>query len=259
MSSIQPPTHPPAKLTDITLPWQDSLSWQPTEQQVQQFQALYELIWDANRQFNLTRILEPADFVEKHLWDSLTGLTPWLVAEQLPDWVTEHPIQTVLDIGAGAGFPGFPAAIVQPDWQVTLLDSTQKKVRFLTLAAESLGLGNVRAIADRAEYFGHQLSHREHYDLVLLRAVGAPSTCAEYALPLVRKGGVAVLYRGQWSPTETDSLAAKIKPLGGKILTVQPWQTPLTDGARHCVYLRKVRHTPDAFPRAVGIPAKQPL
>jgi 16S rRNA (guanine527-N7)-methyltransferase len=256
MSTVQPAT----QLAATILHWQDSLGWQPTAQQLQQFQALYELIWEANQQFNLTRILEPADFLEKHLWDSLTGLIPWLLpTDQQPDWVAQHPIKTGLDIGTGAGFPGFPAAMVQPTWQVTLLDATQKKVRFLTTAAETLGLSNVRAIADRAEYFGHQLSHREHYDLVLLRAVGVPATCAEYGLPLVRKGGIVALYRGQWSATDTEDLAPKIKQLGGQILTVQPWQTPLTGGVRHCVYLRKVRATPDAFPRAVGLPAKQPL
>ncbi len=250
----------PAQLSATPLPWQSSLGWQPTEPQIQQFQALYELIWQANQSLNLTRIIEPADFLEKHLWDSLTGLAPWLLPpDDQPEWVTQYPIKAVLDIGTGAGLPGFPAAIVQPDWQVTLLDSTQKKVRFLAAAAESLALGNVRAIADRAEYFGHQLSHREQYDLALLRAVGPPSTCAEYALPLVRIGGIAVLYRGQWSDADTETLAPKLNQLGGQILTVQPWQTPLTGGIRHCVYLRKVRTTPDDFPRTVGLPAKQPL
>ncbi|MDA0267221.1 MAG: 16S rRNA (guanine(527)-N(7))-methyltransferase RsmG [Cyanobacteria bacterium] len=250
----------PAPLSATPLPWQGSLGWQPTEQQCQQFQALYELIWQANQSLNLTRIIEPADFLEKHLWDSLTGLVPWLLsADDQPDWVAQHPIKSVLDIGTGAGLPGFPAAIVQPDWQVTLLDSTQKKVRFLAATAATLALGNVREIADRAEYFGHQLSHREQYDLALLRAVGAPSTCAEYALPLVRKGGIVGLYRGQWSEADTATLAPKLKRLGGAILAVQPWETPLTGGARHCVYLRKVKTTPDEFPRAVGLPAKQPL
>jgi 16S rRNA (guanine527-N7)-methyltransferase len=247
--------HPLPRRSDL---WQSSLGWQPSDPQWALLEQLYQGILDGNRQINLTRLTQPDDFWEKHLWDSFSGLWPWLVPDAARDW-TVPPVDRVIDIGTGAGFPGFPAAIAQPQWQVTLLDSTQKKVRFLAELATELGLEQVQAIADRAEFLGHQPAHREQYDLALLRAVGGATTCAEYGLPLVKVGGVAVLYRGQWTADEAKALRRAAGQLGASILAIQAWGTPLTQGQRHCIYLRKDQPTPDAFPRAVGIPAKQPL
>lgn len=255
----------PTESTMTSLPeqipcWQATLQWQPTPTQQALFQQLLAGILAGNQQMNLTRITEPTEFWEKHLWDSLSGLSPWLSsAEQRPEWVPTLESAQVIDIGTGAGFPGLPAAIALPNWHITLLDSTQKKVRFLAELAQSVGLENVRAIADRAEFLAHQLSHREQYDLALLRAVGSAATCAEYALPLVKVGGLAVLYRGQWTDADSQQLEPAAHQLGGRIVAVQPWQTPLTQGIRHCVYLEKVTSTDDDFPRAAGIPAKNPL
>ena len=239
--------------------WQQSLQWQPSSEQQQQFQTIYAGILSGNQQMNLTRITEPAEFWEKHLWDSLSGLAPWLhPATERPAWAT-NPITTVIDIGTGAGFPGLPVAIALPTWQVTLLDSTQKKVRFLQEFVQAIGMNNVKAIADRAEFLAHQPSHREQYDLALVRAVGSAATCAEYALPLVRIGGIAVLYRGQWTDEDTKQLSSAAQQLGSRILHIHAWETPLTQGVRHCIYLQKKTLTADTFPRPVGIPAKQPL
>jgi 16S rRNA (guanine527-N7)-methyltransferase len=238
--------------------WQSTLGWQPNDAQWSYLVRLYRGILDGNRQINLTRLTAPDDFWEKHLWDSLSGLWPWLVPAAVADWGLPE-VARVIDIGTGAGFPGLPVAIAQPQWQVTLLDATQKKVRFLAELGEELGLTTVSAIAERAEFLGHQPVHREQYDLALLRAVGPATTCAEYGLPLVKVGGVAVLYRGQWSEAEAAAIAQVAPALGGQLLQIQPWQTPLTQGQRHCVYLKKVSPTPDTFPRPVGIPAKQPL
>ena len=252
--------HALVRLPDQFQTWQESLHWCPSPEQQQLFQTVYAGTLRGNQQMNLTRITEPSEFWEKHLWDSLSGLSPWLQpVTSRPDWAIPHAIETAIDIGTGAGFPGLPAAIALPTWQVTLLDSTQKKIRFLQDLIQSAGLANVQTIADRAEFLAHQLSHREHYDLVLLRAVGSAATCAEYALPLVKLGGIAVLYRGQWSEDDSRRLSQAAHQLGGSLLAVQAWQTPLTQGERHCVYLHKHTPTRDAFPRPVGVPAKQPL
>jgi 16S rRNA (guanine(527)-N(7))-methyltransferase RsmG len=171
--------HPLPRRSDL---WQSSLGWQPSDPQWALLEQLYQGILDGNRQINLTRLTQPDDFWEKHLWDSFSGLWPWLVPDAARDW-TVPPVDRVIDIGTGAGFPGFPAAIAQPQWQVTLLDSTQKKVRFLAELATELGLEQVQAIADRAEFLGHQPAHREQYDLALLRAVGGPPPVLNMACP----------------------------------------------------------------------------
>lgn len=240
--------------------WQESLQWQPSPEQQTLFQAVYDQILKGNQQINLTRITAPAEFWEKHLWDSLSGVSPWLKPlEFRPDWSQAHPVRTVIDIGTGAGFPGLPIAIARPDWQIALLDSTQKKIRFLKELIQAIALPNVQTWADRAEAFAHQLSHREQYDLALVRAVGSAATCAEYALPLVKVGGFAVLYRGQWTEADHHQLTQATHQLGGTILAAHPWQTPVTQGIRHCVYLQKHTLTKDEFPRPIGIPAKHPL
>ena len=172
--------------------WRQTLGWRPEPEQERLFQYLYEQVIEGNRQFNLTRITEPTEFWEKHLWDSLSGVAPWLNQDNSPATLTlalPTPIRTVIDIGAGAGFPGIPAAIARSDWQLTLLDSTRKKVKFLTALSQRLSLQNAIALAERVEVLGRQPQHRERYDLALMRALGSATTCAEYALPLLKQGG----------------------------------------------------------------------
>ena len=264
-------------LPEMGAVWQETLHWQPTASQQQQLQRLYELILDGNRQLNLTRITEPTEFWEKHLWDSLRGIAPFLKDEAgrikdesvpsspslIPSYGNAEGIHSsffqVIDIGTGGGFPGIPAAIACPDWQVTLLDSTQKKITFLQTLAAALGLENVKTLVNRAEEAGQLPKHRAAYDLALIRAVGPASVCAEYALPLLKLEGQAVLYRGQWTVEETEALRPAVAQLGGAIAAIEECCTPVSQSMRHCLYLRKVAHTPDEFPRAIGVPAKQPL
>lgn len=245
--------------------WQSTLGWQPNEMQQQQFQELYAEVVAGNRHFNLTRITAPEEFWEKHLWDSLSGIQPWLMPEgKQPEGAAEpdaEPMQPlrILDIGSGAGFPGLPIALVLPQAAVTMLDSTQKKVAFLRSVIEQRGLTQCRAVCDRAEAIGHHPDHRETYDVVTVRAVAAASVCAEYSLPLLKIGGVAILYRGQWTSEEADALATAAKQLGGQVERVAAFKTPLTQSDRHCVYVRKVTPTPVQFPRPIGVPTQKPL
>lgn len=241
--------------------WQASLGWQPREAQQQIFQQLYQGVLTANRQVNLTRITAPLEFWEKHLWDSLSGVAPWLGSEPptaLQSAVAQ-PVQQVIDIGTGAGFPGIPVAIACPNWQLTLLDSTRKKIQVVAALCEQLGLPNCQTFVNRAETLGRQHQHRGLYDLALVRAVSGANACAEYALPFLKVGGTAIIYRGQWSEAEQDSLKQVAVQLGGELTQVSPWETPLTHGVRHCVYLTKTTDTPAQYPRGVGVPAKLPL
>lgn len=234
--------------------WQETLGWQPHPQQQFSYQRLYAEILSGNQQLNLTRITEPKEFWEKHLWDSLRGIKNWLVS----DSSTEVPFK-VLDIGTGAGFPGVPVAIACPNWQITLLDSTRKKIAFLDGLIAILGLAQVQTLVGRAEEIGQMAHHRAAYDLVLIRAVAGASVCAEYALPLLKLDGMAVLYRGQWLEAETQALTDAVQRLGGEIDRIEEFVTPFSHSVRHCVYLKKLKPTPASFPRAVGVPTQKPL
>ena len=232
--------------------WESTLKWQPNPDQWQQFQHLYEQILEGNTRLNLTRITEPLDFVEKHLWDSLAGIL-------LMDNPNPNESYQVIDIGTGAGFPGIPVAIAFPEWTITLLDSTRKKIQFLDELLENLSLSNSKTLIGRSEAIGQDKQYRATYDLALIRAVGEPSVCAEYSLPLLKIGGLAVLYRGHWSEEDTAKLTPSLLKLGGKIEAIKTVKTPWTEGTRHFIYLRKVDKTMAYYPRSVGIPSQTPL
>ncbi len=245
--------------------WQQTLNWQPSAQKQCQFQRLYELILFGNRQLNLTRITDPLEFWEKHLWDSLRGIAPLLASDvvanevaSLQDVVSGQSTQRIIDIGTGAGFPGIPVAIALSNW-ITLLDSTRKKITFLNTLLAELGIQNATTVLGRAEEVGRLPHYRQTYDVALIRAVGSASVCAEYTLPLLKNGGLAVLYRGHWTDGEAEVLQSAVEQLGGAIESIEGFTTPLSNSIRHCLYLRKVASTPAEFPRPAGVPAQQPL
>ncbi len=210
--------------------WQQTLNWQPDEKQTQLFQHLYQEIVSGNRQLNLTRITEPTEFWEKHLWDSLRGVLPRLESLTSP--------QRVIDIGTGAGFPGVPVAIAFPQFSVTLLDSTRKKINFLETLLVKLGIENATTVTGRAEAIAKQPQHRQAYDLAVLRAVAPAQVCAEYALPLLKMGGLAILYRGHWTDEEMEALQPVVERLNGAIESIEGFTTPISNSIRHCLYLR---------------------
>ncbi len=232
--------------------WRSTLNWQPSDAEQQQFQQLYEAVVSGNQRLNLTRITEPEDFWEKHLWDSLRGI----FSPSLPELAGP---QRLIDIGTGGGFPGLPVAIVRPDWKLTLVDSTRKKIQFIQETIEDLKLENVRCRINRAEEMGQERLHREQYDLATIRAVATASVCAEYVLPLLKIGGWAVLYRGQWSDAETTELEGAVAELGGTLHACDTFLTPITQSARTCLILEKTDFTPLDYPRPIGIPVQNPL
>ena len=240
--------------------WQESFGWLPSESQQALFARLYGVVVEGNKKQNLTRITEPEEFWEKHIWDSLLGIMPFLSGSWLPKLESSLPsVLKIIDIGSGAGFPGMPIAIANGDWQVTMVDSTRKKVTFIQNAIAQLKLNNAKGIVARAEDLGRDNIHREQYDLALIRAVGQPAVCAEYILPLVKVGGFGVLYRGYWEKSDTEALATAVQQLGSKIVLVKSTTTPISQSVRNCIYLHKHSHVSDRFPRAVGIPNQQPL
>ena len=215
--------------------WQQTLNWQPTIEQQQLFQQLYEGIVEGNQQLNLTRITEPVDFWEKHLWDSLRGV--WSQGLGGNSEICPRSLK-VIDIGTGAGFPGLPIAIAFPESSVTLLDSTRKKINFLETLLTKLGIENAITLTGRAEALTLDSQHRQTYDIALVRAVAPAPICAEYVLPLLKTGGLAILYRGQWTDEETETLKPVLDHLGGVIESIEGFTTPISNSVRHCVCLR---------------------
>ncbi|MDY6897478.1 MAG: 16S rRNA (guanine(527)-N(7))-methyltransferase RsmG [Cyanobacteriota bacterium] len=249
------------KMMDI---WEETLNWKPSSQQQIQFQRLYELILEGNRQLNLTRIIDPEDFWEKHLWDSLRGIR-FLISEgkgrkegEEGEEGVDNKIK-IIDLGTGAGFPGIPTGITVDNCTINLVDSTKKKTNFIDSILPKLNLNHVWATTCRAEQIGKDSKHRETYDIALIRAVASASACAEYALPLLKPGGLAVIYRGSWTQEENINMENAVQQLGGIIESIEQFNTPLSKGDRHCLYLRKVKSTPEKFPRSVGVPSRNPL
>lgn len=217
-------------LPEMTNLWQTTTNWQPSVLQQSQFQQLYELVLKGNSQFNLTRITEPTEFWEKHLWDSLRGIVPLLTLEK----------QKIIDIGTGAGFPGLPMAIALPETTVTLVDSTRKKIAFLDTVLADLSIPNALTVTSRAETLAKLSQYSNAYDLATVRAVGSAVICAEYALPLIKPGGIAVLYRGHWTKEEQEAVQVAIAPLNGEITSIDSFTTPISQSIRHCIYIKKL-------------------
>jgi 16S rRNA (guanine527-N7)-methyltransferase len=222
-----------------------------TIQQVDQFEAYYQELANWNQRMNLTSIVQYEEVQIKHFLDSLT-LCGALSGRPAPG-------SRVMDVGAGAGFPGLPLKLAFPDLGLTLVESTVKKTAFLRHLVDMLGLSDVEIYAGRAEEAGHSPELRESFDLVLARGVAKLPALLEYTLPFCRQGGKAVSWKHGGIDRELDSAAHALKVLGGCLLEVYPVKvTGLTDN-RILVVVKKVKPTPANFPRRPGVPAKQPL
>lgn len=222
-----------------------------TEQQEQQFQDYYRLLLDWNSRVNLTGITEYADVMRKHFLDSLCLV-------QLSG-IDVNKIHKVIDVGTGAGFPGIPLKILFPDIQLVLLDSLNKRIKFLEALKDELGLKNVTAVHGRAEEYGRKKEYREQFDLCVSRAVANLAVLSEYCIPLVRIDGNFVVYKSGNIQDELKASQKAIHLLGGDISEKMDFTIPETDMARSLIRIQKVRATPGKYPRKNGVPGKTPL
>ena len=219
-------------------------------EQLERFAGLTRLLLDWNQRMNLTGITDPAEIVIKHYLDSLTLLRV----------VPRFDGLRLIDVGTGAGFPGLALAIVFPRLQVTLMDSTGKKLRFIEHVGDALGLDNIRTLHARAEDAGrHKSLHREAYDIVTARAVAPMPALMEYTLPLAKRDGQVIAMRGTDAFDQTNAAARAIDVLGGELFTIEEIMLPTLNNPRYLVVIDKIEATPRRYPRNAGIPTKEPL
>jgi 16S rRNA (guanine527-N7)-methyltransferase len=218
-------------------------------QQVAAFERYAAELVEWNRRFNLTTITEPAAIQTRHFLDSLSC---WLGLRKAPP-------ASLIDVGAGAGFPGVPLKILRPDLSLTLLESTAKKASFLEHIVQVLGLADVTVLAQRAEDAGQSPAHRERYDWAVARAVAPLPVLAEYLLPFVKVGGRMLAQKARGAQDEVAAASGALAKLGGEFEELISVQVPGLDEERWLVVIRKVAATPPAYPRRAGMPTKRPL
>lgn len=206
-----------------------------------------DLLLEWNEKMNLTAIKKPEEIVTKHFVDSLTLLTAVPFPQE----------GSVLDVGAGAGFPSVPIKIVRPDIHLTLLDSLNKRVTFLTALSQALGQENV-CIHARAEEAGRKSEYREQYGIVTARAVAHLQTLSEYCLPFVKPGGIFAAMKGGEVREELEESRKAIALLGGKAEEVLQFQLP-DQSSRSIILIKKISQTSPKYPRPSGKIVKSPL
>ena len=220
-----------------------------TDKQIKQFGTYFERLVEWNEKINLTAVTEKEEVYLKHFFDSVTPSF----------YIDFNEIETICDVGAGAGFPSIPLKIVYPHLQITIVDSLNKRIKFLNELAASLDLDKVNFVHDRAETFGKSQQYRESFDLVTARAVARLSVLSELCLPLVKKGGQFVALKGSQGNEELEDAQFAISVLGGEVKTVNEFTLPLEESMRQIITIDKLRQTPKKYPRKPGTPNKEPL
>lgn len=233
---------------------------QLSDHQLEQFRLYYEMLIETNKVMNLTAITEKEEVITKHFLDSLALATVY------PDICNPELKLMVLDLGTGAGFPGIPLKIAFPHLHITLMDSLNKRVKFLQSVIDKLELcdneskiHDISAVHGRAEEAAKNVAYREQFDLCVSRAVANLATLSEYCIPFVKPGGQCISYKAAEVEEEVEDAREAIHILGGRLSTVKKIVLPDTDIERSFVFIDKIKNTPKAYPRKAGMASKEPL
>ena len=216
--------------------------------QLLQFGRYFDLLTETNKVMNLTALTTPQDVAVKHYIDSLLCYDATLMGGR-----------KIIDVGTGAGFPGIPLKIYDPSLKLVLLDSLEKRLKFLQETVRQLQLTYVSCKHLRAEDAGRDKKLRGQADIAVSRAVARLSVLAEYCLPLVKKNGFFVALKGSRYKEELFEGEKALRILGGSVASVKEVELPGLDDGRAIIVIRKIKDTPAAYPRKAGLPGKNPL
>ena len=213
------------------------------------FQKYKEILVEWNQKMNLTGIEDEKEVFIKHFLDSISAVSKGYIKNGM----------SLIDVGTGAGFPGMPLRISLPDLKVTLLDSLNKRIKFLNQVILDLSLNNISAVHSRAEDLAQQKEYREHYDFCVSRAVANLATLSEYCLPFVKKKGYFISYKSEKITEEYEQAKKAIKILGGNYKNQVEFYLPQSDIYRNLFIIEKIDVTPKKYPRKAGMPSKEPI
>ena len=211
------------------------------------FDEYAQMLVETNKTLNLTAITEPDEIVSKHFVDCLSVF----------NFVDFPKGAKVIDVGTGAGFPGVVLLIARPDLNITLLDSTKKRLGFVEAVVGELGLA-AEIVHMRAEEAGKADDYREQYDIALARAVANMQTLSEYCLPFIKKGGIFAAMKGAKAAQELEAAQGAVRKLGGEIIKSEEFTLPLC-GERTILKVKKISQTPPKYPRPSAQISKKPL
>lgn len=220
-----------------------------SEEQMEQFSIYYQMLVEWNEKINLTAITEEKEVYLKHFYDSISAAFYYDLTSP------KH----ICDVGAGAGFPSIPLKICFPHLEITIVDSLQKRIKFLNELATALKLKDVHFHHSRAEDFGRNKEFREKFDIVIARAVARMSVLSELCLPLCKVTGSFIALKGAQSIEELGDSKAAIHILGGEVVGNESFTLPMEDSERSIVIIDKVKQTPKKYPRKPGMPNRNPI
>ena len=220
-----------------------------TDRQKEQYERYFELLVEWNEKINLTAITDKDEVYLKHFYDSIAPILQGLIENQ--------PIR-LLDIGAGAGFPSLPMKILFPELDVTIIDSLNKRINFLHLLAEELGLNGVHFYHGRAEDFAQDKAFRAQFDIVTARAVARMQVLSELTIPYLKVGGRLLALKASNAPEELEEAKNALNLLFSKVEDNLQYELPNGD-PRYITLVEKKKETPNKYPRKAGMPNKRPL
>lgn len=227
----------------------DVLKVNMEHEDLERFRTYKELLLEWNNKINITAITDEEEVDIKHFLDSLTIFKTGYIKNG----------DRIIDVGTGGGFPGLPIKIVNKNCDVVLLDSLNKRIKFLNEVIDNLNLEDISTIHGRAEDFGRDKEYREKFDIVVSRAVASLNVLSEFCLPFAKVGGYFIAMKGPGGKEEIKGADRAIKLLGGSIEDQIDVNLPFSDIVHTLIIIKKIKTTPTKYPRNPGKPKKNPL